>query len=83
MFSKFVPINDYILVEIVEKDNKTEGGIFIPNEAQEKNQVATVIHAGKSTQVQAGDQVYYKKYIGHELNKNLLVLREEEILGKL
>lgn len=83
MFSNFIPINDNVLIELVEKEQKTQGGILIPDEAQEDNQVAVVIHAGNSKQLISGDRVYYKKYIGHPLNDTLLVLREEEILGKM
>jgi chaperonin GroES len=83
MFSNFRPINDFVLVELVEKDTKTSGGIIIPDQAQEKNQQAKVIHAGKSEQVKSGDMVYYKKYFGTALNDKLTVLKEEEILGVL
>lgn len=83
MFSNFKPINENVLVELVEQDTKTLGGILIPAEAQEKNQTAKVIHPGKSTQLVAGDMVYYKKYIGHALDDKFMVLREEEILGVL
>jgi chaperonin GroES len=83
VFKKFKPINDFILVEILEKKDKTESGIFIPTEAQEKNQIAIVIHAGKSTQLHVGEQVFYKKYMGTALDDKYLVLKEEEILGVL
>ncbi len=83
MFKNFKPINDFILVEVLSKKDKTDTGIFIPLEAQEKNQVATVLHAGKSTQLNVGDQVFYKKYTGTMLDETYLVLKEEEILGVL
>ena len=83
MFSKFKPINDNILVELKPKEVTSAAGIIIPDQAQDKNQMAIVVHAGKSNQVKAGDTVYYKKYLGHALDDIHLVLREEEILGIL
>ncbi len=83
MFSNFKPINDFVLVELVEKDTTTSGGIIIPDQAQEKNQMAKVVCPGKSQQLKSGDMVYYKKYFGTALNDKLTVLKEEEILGVL
>ena len=81
MFEKFRPINDFVLVKILERENKTTGGIFIPSEAQEKNQMGVVICPGKSLQLFVGDKVCYKKYMGSTLDDTYLVLKEEEILG--
>lgn len=83
MFSNFKPINDFVLVELLDKEEKTLGGILIPSVAQEKNQMAKVIHPGKSDQLQPGDTVYYKKYFGVQLDDKYTVLKEEEILGVL
>ncbi len=81
MFEKFKPINDNILIEVVEKEKTTTGGIIIPDQSQEKSQFGIVIHAGKSEQLIAGDKVYFKKYFGLSLNEKLIILKEEEILG--
>jgi chaperonin GroES len=81
MFQNFKPINDNVLVELIEKEKTTAGGIIIPGEAQEKSQQAIVVHAGKSEQVIAGDKVFFKKYFGLNLDEKLVVLKEEEILG--
>lgn len=81
MFSQFKPINDNVLVQLKPKESTSAGGIIIPGDAQEKNQMAVVINPGNSKQLQSGDTVYYKKYLGHALDDTYLVLREEEILG--
>lgn len=81
MFSEFKPMNQNILVQIKPKETSSAGGIIIPNEAQDHNQLATVINPGKSTQLNIGDVIYYKKHIGHALDDSYLVLREEDILG--
>lgn len=81
MFSKFKPINDNVLVELIEKEKTTAGGIIIPGEVQEKTQQAVVVHAGKSVQLVSGNKIYFKKYIGIALDEKLVVLKEEDILG--
>jgi chaperonin GroES len=81
VFKNFKPINDNILVELVEKEKTTTGGIIIPTEAQEKTQYAIVMHSGKSEQLNAGDKVFFKKYHGVALDDKMTVLKEEEILG--
>jgi chaperonin GroES len=81
MFSNFKPINDNVLVELKPKEVTSAGGIIIPDQAQDKNQMAIVVHPGKSAQLNIGDTVFYKKYLGHALDETYLVLREEEILG--
>lgn len=83
MFSKFIPINDNILVELLPVEQKTSGGIIIPGQAQEKTQQAIVLHSGKSTQLAPEDKIYFKKYMGTALDDKHLVLREEDILGIL
>lgn len=83
MFSKFKPINDYVLLELCRKQEMTKGGIFVPTESQEESQTALVIHAGKSKQCKAGNKVYFKKHIGEMLNDKLMVIKEDFILGVL
>jgi len=83
MFEEFRPLDGNILVKLMDKENVTKGGIFIPTEAQEKNQIAYVIHPGNSKQLAMGDKIYYKKYLGAALDESYVVLKEEEILGVL
>lgn len=92
MFKKFRPLYDRVLVERIENsDEKTVGGIIIPDAAKEKAQIGRVVVAGAgrvtpegkviASQVKAGDKVFFSKYAGTEAGDNLLVIREDEILG--
>jgi len=91
MFEKFKPLGDRILVKRLEGQDKTAGGIFIPDAAKEKAQVAQVIAVGPGKAdkegnlvklaVKVGDKVYFGKYAGTEIAQDQVVIREEEILG--
>lgn len=83
MFSNFKPINSFVLVEIKKNESQTSSGIIIPTDAREQDQKGTVIHAGNSKQLEAGNVIYYRKYTGTNLDDNFLVLKEEDILGVL
>lgn len=93
MFEKFRPLGDRVLVKRLQEEEKTIGGIIIPDAAKEKAQTGVVIaagngktdHSGKTIPmaVKAGDTVYFGKYAGTETGKDHIVLREEEILGIL
>ncbi len=91
---KVKPLYDRVLVEILEAEEKTKGGIVLPDTAQEKPQQAKVVAVGKGKvsddgklvplQVKEGDVVLFGKYSGTELkmgDKELLMLKEEDILG--
>ncbi len=88
------PLGDRVLIEILEAEEKTKGGIVLPETAQEKPQQGKVVAVGPgkisdegkniSLQVKNGDIVLYGKYSGTELKldeRNLLMLKEEDILG--
>jgi chaperonin GroES len=88
------PLGDRILVKVQEAEDKTTGGIFLPDSAQEKPQVGEVtqVGSGKRTDdgkiqpidVQVGDKVLYSKYAGNELKLNgdeFILLREQDILA--
>lgn len=88
------PLYDRILIERIESDEKTAGGIIIPDTAKEKTQIGNVIAVGQgkmkndgslvSLTVKAGDKVLIGKFSGTEAvlgGKEYLILREEEILG--
>ncbi len=94
MFEKFKPLGDRVLVKRLEGQEKTAGGLYIPDAAKEKAQIGAVLavgpgkvdNAGKAIvpQVKEGDRVYFGKYAGTEvLNADHLVIREDEILGIL
>lgn len=93
MFSKLRPLSDRVLIQRVNvAEEKTAGGIIIPDSAKEKGQVGVVIavgpgrlHEGQiiSLTVQKGDRVMFGKYAGTDAGNDMLIIREEEILGIL
>jgi chaperonin GroES len=82
------PINDRVVVKPASAEEKTKGGIIIPDTAKEKPQRGEVIAVGPGKEgnmmtVQVGDVVLYGKYAGQEFNFNgeeLLIMREDDIL---
>ncbi len=82
------PINDRVVVEPAAADEKTKGGIIIPDTAKEKPQRGKVIAVGPGKDgnkmtVKKGDAVLYGKYAGQELQhegKDYLIMREDDIL---
>jgi chaperonin GroES len=87
-------LGDRLLVKVVEKEEKTAGGIFLPDTAQEKSQVGEVTAVGPGVrndkgdrvalEVKVGDRVMYSKYAGTELkveNVDYLLLSEKDILA--
>ena len=90
----FRPLHDRVLVRRVEADEKTAGGIIIPDTAKEKPQEGEVVAVGggaKSEEgkitpldVKANDTVLFGKYAGQEIKidgNEYLIIREEEVLG--
>jgi chaperonin GroES len=91
---KIRPLQDRVLVKRLEEEEKTKGGIIIPDTAKEKPQMGKVIAAGngKKTEdgkivpidVKAGDKILFSKYAGTEVKvegDELLIMREDDILG--
>lgn len=91
---KFRPLHDRVLVERVEQENKSAGGIIIPDTAQEKPMEGKVIAAGSGTRsddgkitpldVKAGDKILFGKWSGTEVmidGKELIIMKESDILG--
>lgn len=91
---KFRPTDDRVLLEPVEADDTTAGGIILPDAAQEKPQRGVVVAAGPGKlldsgargemSVKVGDEVFYGKYSGTEVEFNddtFVVLRENDILA--
>lgn len=82
------PINDRVVIKPAPAEEKTAGGIIIPDTAKEKPQRGEVVAVGpgkegKGMTVQAGDIVLYGKYAGQELSyegKDYLIMREDDIL---
>jgi chaperonin GroES len=93
---KIRPLHDRVLVKRLEGEQTTKGGLFIPETAKEKPIEGTVIAVGngkiaddgsiRKLEVKANDRVLFGKYAGTEVKvdgEELLILREEDILGVL
>ncbi|MFZ5470704.1 MAG: co-chaperone GroES [Myxococcota bacterium] len=91
---KFRPLQDRMLVKREEEENKTKGGIIIPDTAKEKPLRAKVIAVGngkvmedgkvRPLDVKAGDTILFSKYAGTDIKiegEDHLILREEDVLG--
>ncbi|MFT5168719.1 MAG: chaperonin GroES [Saprospiraceae bacterium] len=82
------PINDRVVVKPAQAEEKTSGGIIIPDTAKEKPQKGEIIAVGPGKDgiemtVKIGDQVLYGKYSGQELHyegADYLIMREDDIL---
>lgn len=89
------PLGDRVVVKPLEAENKSKGGILLPDTAKEKPQEAKVVAVGKgkmlengaiqTPEVKVGDKVLFGKYSGNEITtkegEELLILREEDILA--
>lgn len=91
---KIRPLSDRVVVQILESEEKTKGGIFLPDTAKEKPQQATVVAVGPGKtledgtkapmDVKAGDIVLFAKYSGTEVKLDgaeYLVIAEKDILA--
>ena len=96
MAQKLTPLHDRVVIRRIEEQETVRGGIIIPDSAKEKPQEGEVIAVGKGKSndegkvfpldVKEGDRVLFGKYAGTEITidgDQLLILREEEILGIL
>ena len=90
----FRPLHDRVLVRRVEAEEKTAGGIIIPDTAKEKPQEGEVVAAGSGAKAEdgkvtpldgkAGDRILFGKWSGTEVKVNgedLLIMKESDILG--
>ena len=89
------PLGDRVVIKPLEAENKTKGGIVLPDTAKEKPQEGKVMAVGKGKvlengvvqplEVKVGDKVLYGKYSGNEITtkdgEELLIMREEDILA--
>ena len=86
---KVTPLHDRVIVKPAKAEEKTAGGIIIPDTAKEKPQRGTVVAAGPGKKdepvtVKVGDTVLYGKYSGTEISlegDELLIMRESDILA--
>ncbi|MFO7497494.1 MAG: co-chaperone GroES [Desulfobacterales bacterium] len=91
---KLRPLQDRIIVQRVEEESKTKGGIIIPDSAKEKPAEGIVISVGKGKvaddgklipmEVKTGDRILFGKYSGTEVKvegEEYLIMREDDVLG--
>ena len=91
---KIRPLHDRVVVQRIEEDDKTEGGLYIPDTAKEKPIQGKVIAVGEGKtldngekrpmSVKEGDTVVFAKYAGTEVaagGEDVLVMREDDIMG--
>ncbi|HEY3303510.1 MAG TPA: co-chaperone GroES [Candidatus Binatia bacterium] len=91
---KIRPLQDRVIVKRIEEEEKTKGGIIIPDTAKEKPQEGKVVAVGKGKlnedgkvvplDVKVNDRILFGKYSGSEINmdgEEHLIMREEDILG--
>jgi chaperonin GroES len=92
--AKFRPLHDRLLVQRLDEEDKTRGGIIIPDTAKEKPQQGRVLAVGPGRRddkgdvipmdVRTGDKVMFAKYAGTEIKidgEDRIILREEDILA--
>ncbi len=91
--TKIQPLGDRVLVNVLEAEEKTKGGIVLPDTAKEKPQQAEVVAVGKgkvqdgktiAPEVKIGDKVLYGRYSGTEITvdgEEYLMLKEEDIVA--
>ena len=90
----FKPLNDRVLVRRVESDDKTKGGLIIPETAKEKPQEGEIMAVGDGARdddgdrikpdVKVGDKILFGKWSGTEVTldgEELLIMKESDILG--
>ena len=90
----FTPLHDRVLVRRIEGDEKTSGGLIIPENAKEKPQEGEVVSVGAvakddagariAMDVKAGDKILFGKWSGSEIKidgEELMIMKESDILG--
>ncbi|SLN14180.1 10 kDa chaperonin 1 [Roseivivax jejudonensis] len=90
----FKPLHDRVLVRRVESDDKTKGGLIIPDSAKEKPAEGVIVACGDGARkdsgelidmaVKAGDKILFGKWSGTEVSidgEDLLIMKESDILG--
>jgi chaperonin GroES len=93
---KIRPLQDRVIVQRVQEEERTKGGIIIPDTAKEKPQEGKVVAVGKGKvaddgkvtplDVKSGDRILFGKYSGTEVKldgEDYLIMREDDILGVL
>lgn len=91
---KFTPLHDRVLVRRIDEDEKTSGGLIIPDTAKEKPQEGEVVSVGAGAKdeagariamdVKAGERILFGKWSGTEIKidgEELMIMKESDILG--
>ena len=91
---KFRPLHDRVLIKVLDSDEKTAGGIIIPDTAQEKPMEGEVLEVGSGSRdesgklipldVKSGDKILFGKWSGTEVKMNseeYLIMKESDIMG--
>jgi chaperonin GroES len=94
--TKIIPLQDRLIVRRLDSEEKTSGGLYIPDSAKEKPQQGEVVAVGKGKvkedgtvipmDIKKGDKILFGKYSGSEIKldgEELLIMREDEVLGVL
>lgn len=90
----FKPLHDRIAIKAIEQEQKTAGGIIIPDTAKEKPMQGEVVAVGKGArdangvvhplEIKVGDKVLYGKWAGTEVkidNKEIIIMKESDVMG--
>jgi len=88
---KFRPLYDRLYVERIDTEEKTAGGLYIPEGAKEKGQTGKVVSIGAGRldsnggvtplQVKVGDTVFFGKFVGTDIDDTHVMLREDDVLA--
>ena len=91
---KLKPLDNRVVIEQLEAEEKSSGGIYLPDTAKEKPQIGKVVAVGPGAllddgkraamSVKKGDEVIYGKYVGNDVEvdgKKYVILRETDLLG--
>jgi chaperonin GroES len=96
MSISFKPLGDRVVVEVVKREEKTSGGIYLPDSAKEKPMEGKVVAVGKGArdaqgnliamELKAGDKIVFGKWAGSEVKiegKEYLIMKESDVMGVL
>ena len=88
--AKLQPLGNRVLVQVLEQEERTKGGIYLPETAKEKPQQARVVAIGDEAEeelsLQVGDVVIFPKYSGTEVrigDEEFLILNADDVLAKV
>jgi chaperonin GroES len=96
MSISFKPLGDRVVIEVMKREEKTAGGVYLPDSAKEKPMEGKVLATGKGgrdaqgniipMELKAGDRIVFGKWAGTEVKidgKELLIMKESDVMGVL